>query len=68
MHWGEISNASGVLDVTASGLSVRYKNVLPNSNRVGRAYPDYNYGLIDLVQRTVSIMTADNTVAVQVSF
>ena len=68
VHWGEISNASGVLDVTASGLSVRDKNVLPNSNRVGRAYPDYNYGLIDLVQRTVSIMTADNTVAVQVSF
>jgi len=66
VHWGEISNVSGVLDITSSGLSVRDPNVLPNLNRIGHAYADYNYGLIDLVQRTASIMTIDNQIAMQV--
>lgn len=55
VHWGEISKLGGLIDVTSSGFSEVDRNVLPNNNRVGNAIPLQNYGMIHLLEKTVSI-------------
>ena len=46
---------NGLIDATSSGFSEFDTNVVPNQNRVGSAVAQLNYGLINLVERTLSI-------------
>lgn len=55
LHYGEISLWDGILDITSSGFSSVAKTVLPNKNRIGNAFPQNNYGVIDLTSQTVSL-------------
>jgi alkaline phosphatase D len=52
-HWGELSQvedavAYPLLELTSSGLTETWKKVSPNKHRVGQAYNNANYGLIDI--------------------
>jgi len=55
VHWGEVSILDKLVDVTSSGFSCVDPNILDNLNRVGTAYAQQNYGLIDLREKTVSL-------------
>ncbi len=53
VHWGEISKREfdsqyPLFDVTASGLTEEWYNVEPNKFRVGEAYRDNHFGMIEL--------------------
>ncbi|MDG2012200.1 MAG: alkaline phosphatase D family protein [Pirellulaceae bacterium] len=53
VHWGEISRRSfeglyPIYDVTASGLTEEWYNVEPNRLRVGEAYRDNHFGMIEI--------------------
>ena len=52
-HWSEISRVDdatnySLWEVTSSGLTEEWKKVSPNVHRVGNAYSDANYGLIEI--------------------
>lgn len=53
VHWGEISRRSfsdlyPIYDVTASGLTEEWYNVEPNRLRVGEAYRDNHFGMLEI--------------------
>lgn len=53
VHWGEISRRPfeglyPLYDVTASGLTEEWYNVEPNRLRVGEAYRDNHFGMIEI--------------------
>lgn len=53
VHWGEISRRPftdlyPIYDVTASGLTEEWYNVEPNRLRVGEAYRDNHFGMIEI--------------------
>ena len=52
-HWSELSRIDKVIDyslweMTSSGLTEEWKKVSPNIHRVGAAYSQVNYGLIEI--------------------
>lgn len=53
VHWGEISKRPftdlyPIYDVTASGLTEEWYNVEPNRLRVGQAYRDNHFGMLEI--------------------
>lgn len=53
VHWGEVSKREfdsqyPLYDVTASGLTEEWYNVEPNKFRVGEAYRENHFGVIDI--------------------
>jgi alkaline phosphatase D len=53
VHWGEISRqdvpgAYPLYDLTSSGITQTWDVIEPNENRIGRAIPQNNIGLIEL--------------------
>ena len=52
-HWSEISRVDdatsySLWEITSSGLTEEWKKVSPNVHRVGDAYAEANYGLIEI--------------------
>lgn len=52
-HWAEFSRLDvnvpyPLWDMTSSGLTETWSNVAPNANRVGAAWSERNFGLIDI--------------------
>ena len=52
-HWSELSQVDdatiySLWEITSSGLTKEWKKVSPNVHRVGEAYPEANYGLIEI--------------------
>jgi alkaline phosphatase D len=67
-HWSELSqitrkNGKPLWEMTASGLTEEWKNVSPNKHRVGDSYAKANYGVIELVEKrlTMSIKNVSGT-------
>jgi alkaline phosphatase D len=60
VHWGEISMYDGLIDATSSGFTEVDPNIISNSNRIGNAMTQQNYGFIDLQKKTVSIYGLGN--------
>ena len=57
-HWGELSKvaqagAYPLWEITSSGLTEEWKNVSPNTHRVGAFTNEVNYGFIELRPRHV---------------
>ena len=70
VHWAEISelktdNCYPLYDVTASGLTEDWDKLEPNNNRIGEAYMDNNFGMIEVDWSTtdpvVTLTTRDIT-------
>jgi alkaline phosphatase D len=63
-HWSELSqitrkNAQSLWEMTASGLTEEWKNVSPNKHRVGRSYAKVNYGVIEFLDRQLTMSIKD---------
>ena len=57
VHWAEINKRQPeglypIYDVTASGLTEEWHNVEPSQYRIGEAYRDNHFGMIDIVWKT----------------
>lgn len=70
VHWGEISRLDledqyPLYDVTSSGISETWDVIEPNSNRIGKAIPQNNIGLIEIVtiddHCTIRLMIIDGS-------
>ena len=57
VHWGEVSRTGdGLYDITSSGISQLDPEILPNRYRVGAPVVEFNYGVLDLISMTASVV------------
>jgi alkaline phosphatase D len=69
VHWGEVSVLeNGLIDVTSSGISNVDTNIKQNKYRRGLAHPVRNYGVINLDQRSISLLSHGKKVLEHIQF
>ena len=57
VHWGEVSRTDGGLyDITSSGISQLDPEILPNRYRIGAPVVEFNYGVLNLISMTASVI------------